>query len=150
MAATRSQKRKAEDAELQDLAPTSTGRPTKIDLVKGARDGKRLKVARDEDDQLTVPAPPATVYRHSKLKKLIIRNKSSKNQSMYPIVIPVVFRGVQAREPEEKPVAFTFRCEFRPKCPDTKQCALPAFTAQQPAPGAVQKKTIAPTLVKAG
>ncbi|KAF5571429.1 hypothetical protein FPHYL_465 [Fusarium phyllophilum] len=147
MTATRSQKRKAEDDESQDQAPTATGRPTKIVLVKGVKGGKRPKVARDDDDQVTVPAPPATVYRHSKLKKIVIRNKSSLNQSMYPMVIPVVFRGVQVREPEEKPLAFTFRCALRPKCPDSKESVLPA---QQPVPGAVQKKRIAPTLVKAG
>ncbi|KAF4428770.1 hypothetical protein FACUT_9226 [Fusarium acutatum] len=146
MDATRSQKRKAENTEPQDQAPASTGRPTKIVLVKGVRGGKRPKVARDDDDQLTVPAPPATVYRHNKLKKLVIRNKSSTNQTMYPMVIPIVFRGVQAQEPEEKPAAFTFRCVLRSKCPDTKQSVLPA---QQPAPGAVQKKRIAPKLVKA-
>ncbi|PNP78751.1 hypothetical protein FNYG_07893 [Fusarium nygamai] len=144
MAATRSQKRKAEESEPQTQTPASTGRPTKIVLL---RDSKRPKVARDDDDQLTVPAPPSTVYRHNKLKKLIIRNKSSANQSMYPMVIPIVFRGAQAQEPEEKPVAFTFRCDFRPKCPDTRQSVLPT---QQLAPGAVQKKRIAPTLVRAG
>ncbi|KAF4500488.1 hypothetical protein FAGAP_3322 [Fusarium agapanthi] len=146
MAATRSQKRKAEDAQAQDQTPASTGRPIKIVLVKGVRGGKRPKVARDDDDQLTMPAPPATVYRHSKLKKLVIRNKSSENQSMYPMVIPVVFRGVQAQELEEKPAEFTFRCVLRSKDPDTKESVM---AAQQPAPGAVQKKRIAPKLVKA-
>ncbi|KAF5639487.1 uncharacterized protein FTJAE_4825 [Fusarium tjaetaba] len=144
MPATRPQKRKAEESESQNQTTVSTGRPTKIVLL---RNGKRAKVARDDDDQVTVPAPPATVYRHSKLKKLVIRNTSSANQSMYPMVRPVVFRGVQAQEPEEKPVAFTSRCDFRPKCLDTTQSGMPT---QKLAPGAVHKKRIAPTLVKAG
>ncbi|KAI1041989.1 hypothetical protein LB505_011589 [Fusarium chuoi] len=144
---TRSQKRKAEESEPQDQAPTSAGRPTKIVLVKGVRGGNRLKVARDDDDRLTVPAPPATVYRHSKLKKVIIRKKSSTNHSMYFMVIPVVFRGVQAQESDEKPIPFNFRCVIRSKCPYPEQNILPT---QQPAPGAVEKKRIAPTLVKAG
>ncbi|KAF5694078.1 hypothetical protein FDENT_1382 [Fusarium denticulatum] len=121
MTATRSQKRKVEESEPQTQTPTSTGRPTKIVLL---RDGKRPKVARDDDNQLTVPAPLATVHRHNKLKKLVIRNTSSANQSMYPMVIPVVFRGAQAQEPEEKPVAFTFRCAFRPKAPNDRQSVL--------------------------
>ncbi|KAF5564666.1 hypothetical protein FNAPI_2030 [Fusarium napiforme] len=144
MTTTRPQKRKAEESEPQTQTPASAGRPIKIVLL---RDGKRPKVARDDDDQVTVPAPPATVYRHSKLKKLVIRNTSSANQSMYPMVRPVVFHGVQAQEPEEKPVAFTFRCNFRPKCLDTTQSGQPT---QQLAPVAVQKRRIAPTLVKAG
>jgi hypothetical protein len=144
MTATPSQKRKAEESEPQTQTPDSAGRPIKIVLL---RDGKRPKVARDDDDQVTVPKPPATVYRHSKLKKLVIRNTSSANQSMYPIVIPIVFRGAQAQEPEEKPVEFTFRCDFRPKSSDTTQSGLPT---QQLAPVAAQKKRIAPTLVKAG
>ncbi|QGI99151.1 hypothetical protein CEK26_012220 [Fusarium fujikuroi] len=150
MTCTRSQKRKAEESEPQDHAPTSTGRPTKIVLVNGVRGGKRPKVARDDDDRLAVPAPPAppaTVYRHSKLEKIIIRNKSSTNHSMYPMVIPVVFRGVQAQEPDEKPIPFNFRCVIRSKCPDPEQGIPPT---QQPAPGAVEKKRIAPKLVKAG
>ncbi|KAF5597372.1 hypothetical protein FPANT_4060 [Fusarium pseudoanthophilum] len=148
MTATRPQKRKAEESEPepepQTQTPASTGRPRKIVPL---RDGKRPKVARDDDDQVTVPKPPATVYRHSKLKKLVIRNSSSANQSMYPMVKHIVFRGAQAQEPEEKPIPFTFRCELRPKCPDTTQSGLPT---QQLAPGAVQKKRIAPTPVKAG
>ncbi|KAF5591362.1 uncharacterized protein FSUBG_10480 [Fusarium subglutinans] len=146
MVATRSQKRKAEDVEPQDPAPVSTVRPINIVLVKGVRGGKRPKIARGDDDQLTVPAPPATVLRHSKLKKLVIRNKSSENQSMYPMVIPVIFRGGKAEEPEEKPFGFTFRCVLHPKSPDTKESVLPA---QKPTHGAVQKKKIAPKLVKA-
>ncbi|KAF5251748.1 hypothetical protein FANTH_3358 [Fusarium anthophilum] len=146
MVATRSQKRKADDPEPRDPAPASAGRPINIVLVKGVRSGKRPKVARDDDDQLTVPAPPAIVHRHSKLKKLVIRNKSSENQFMYPMVIPVVFRGVKAEEPEEKPFRFTFQCVLRSKSSDTKESVLPA---QRPAPGAVQKKRIAPKLVKA-
>ncbi|KAF5973341.1 hypothetical protein FCOIX_8795 [Fusarium coicis] len=144
MAATHSQKRKAEESELQTQTPASAGRPIKIVLL---RDGKRPKVARDDDDQVTVPKPPATVYRHSKLKKLVIRNSSSANQSMYPMVIPIVFRGAQPQEPEEKPFEFTFRGDFRPKSSDITQSGLPT---QQLAPGAVQKKRVAPTLVKAG
>ncbi|CVL01376.1 hypothetical protein LB506_005212 [Fusarium annulatum] len=144
MTCTRSKKRKAEESEPQDQAPTSTGRVTKIVLVRG---GKRPKVARDDGDQLTVPAPPATVYRHSKLKKIIIRNKSSTNHSMYPMVIPVVFRGVQAQEPDEKSIPFNFRCVIRSKRPDSEQNIPPT---EQPAPGAFEKKRIAPTLVKEG
>ncbi|KAI1024869.1 hypothetical protein LB504_009712 [Fusarium proliferatum] len=144
MTCTRSQKRKAEDSEPQDQAPTYTRRRTKIILIKG---GKRPKIARDDDDRLTVPAPPATVYRHSKLKKVIIRNKSSTNQSMYPMVIPVVFRGVQALEPDEKPMPFNFRCVIRAKYPDTERSIPPT---QQPSPGAFETNRIAPTLVKAG
>ncbi|KAI1028300.1 hypothetical protein LB503_002112 [Fusarium chuoi] len=147
MTCTRPQKRKAEESEPQDQAPTSAGRPTKIILVKGVRGGNRLKVARDDDDRLTVPAPPATVYRHSKLKKVIIRNKSSTDHSMYPMVIPVVFRDVQAQESDEKPIPFNFRCVIRSKCPDPEQNILPT---QQSVPGAVEKKRIAPTLVDAG
>ncbi|KAJ4112591.1 hypothetical protein NW760_004398 [Fusarium oxysporum] len=145
MVHTRSQKRKAEDFEPQDQAPVPTGHSTKVVLVKAFNGGKRAKVARDDDDQLTVPAPPVTVHRHHNLKKLIIRNKNSKNQSMYPMVIPVIFRGVQAEEPEDKPIEFTFRCELRPKCPDTKQSYL---STQQPAPGTVQKKRIVPKPVQ--
>ncbi|KAF4953627.1 hypothetical protein FGADI_5963 [Fusarium gaditjirri] len=118
---TRSQKRKAEDSEPQEeQAPVSAGSSTKTVLIKASKGGKRAKVARDDDDQLAVTAPPATVHRHHKLKKLIIRNKASKNQSMYPMVIPVIFRGVQPEEPEDKPIPFTFRCELRPKCAATK------------------------------
>lgn len=145
MVHTRSQKRKAEDSEPQDQAPVSTGNSSKVAFVKAFKGGKRPKVARDDDDQLTVPAPPVTVHRHHNLKKLIIRNKTSRNQSMYPMVIPVIFRGVQAEEPEDKPIEFTFRCELRPKCPDTKQNYLPT---QQPATGTVQKKRIAPKPVQ--
>ncbi|TVY73826.1 hypothetical protein Focb16_v004853 [Fusarium oxysporum f. sp. cubense] len=145
MVHTRSQKRKTEDFEPQDQAPVPTVHSTKVVLVKAFKGGKRAKVARDDDDQFTVPAPPVTVHRHHNLKKLIIRNKNSKNQSMYPMVIPVIFRGVQAEEPEDKPIEFTFRCELRPKCPDTKQNYL---STQQPAPGTVQKKRIAPKPVQ--
>jgi uncharacterized protein with gpF-like domain len=116
MVITRSQKRKAEDSEPETQAPIFPTRGTKNVLVKG---DKRVKAARDDDDQLTLPAPQATAYRNHKVKKIILHNKKSKNQSIYPVVI--TFRGSQREEPEKEPIKFTFRCTLRPKSPNTKQ-----------------------------
>ncbi|KAF9762897.1 hypothetical protein IL306_003290 [Fusarium sp. DS 682] len=112
MILTRSQKRKADEAELQDQASVQPARRPKINFYIN---GKRIKTALDKDDEATVSAPKATSEpkdpepeqsgsgeSRRKMGRLILTHKASKNQWMYPMVIPYPLHRDRTKEPEKK------------------------------------------------